>query len=103
MSTGGHLSFIDNVILMAVAEYGFLPDTVLARQLGCPRTYLISCFARLLERGYLERQGEEYRLTDLGKTARLPLETLAEAQPSENKKDFDWTDLYIPSPGWVKQ
>lgn len=96
------LTYIDNMILSNINEYGQLPDTGLAQRLHCPRTLLLSRLQHLLSAGYIYPEADRYVLSDLGKKKWTPLYLHASSDHNndDERPAFDWTELYIPQEGW---
>ena len=96
------LTYIDNIILSNINEYGQLPDTGLAQRLHCPRTLLLSRLQHLLNAGYVYLEADRYVLSDLGKMNGTPLclHPSSDHNYCDERPAFDWTELYIPQEGW---
>lgn len=98
------LTYIDNIILSSINEYGQLSDTGLAQRLHCPRTLLLSRLQYLLNEGYVYLVSDKYILSDRGKTKWIPLyiRTSSDYNLYDEQPTFDWTELYIPQEGWQR-
>ena len=98
------LTYIDNIILSSINEYGQLSDTGLAQQLHCPRTLLLSRLQYLINEGYVCLESAEYVLSESGKTKWIPLcvHTSSDHNLYDECPTFDWTELYVPQEGWQR-
>lgn len=98
------LTYIDNSILDNISRYGDLADTVLSRQLHCPRTLLLTRVQQLMEEGYVSFHSDKYFLSESGKSKWIPLDTgeTSFRDAPDKQPVFDWTELYIPEKGWQK-
>lgn len=98
------LTYIDNIILSSINEYGQLPDTALAQRLHCPRTLLLSRLQYLVNEGYVCHESDKYILSVRGKSKWIPLYIHASSDHNlyDERMTFDWTELYIPQEGWQR-
>ena len=102
------LDAVEYFILDVIHRCGNIDDLAAAKQLRCPRSFLLSKLERLWSDGYLLRTEEGYALSDLGREARIPLTYCvsppeAAAMPAKPPETFDWTALYVPPAGWNEE
>lgn len=97
-------NLLDLLILDMIALHGAMDDFTLSRRLHCPLSFLLDRLEQLLTEGYLIPTPEGLRLSETGKSARVPLafyRASAERPAAAAPDAFDWTQPYIPEAGWL--